>query len=243
MISFEDANMVPPEQKKHLKALSKSFRGAGQWIVAQSLDPALHPSLVQEHDLPWLMQCLEQAMDVARRTNDAPNLLDRDEWLVRKPDASGGWSDVFLSEEHLPLSVELAPIVPSKVFLDKVKFLPEIDGALAIVSVLIPDPVQEHKSERPWHPMLLLGVALNSGMIVAQDMVAQHDLPTHLEPFLLTLFKAVGGRPRQLLVHHEPLAARLVAIANQFGIQLHLLSGDEPFFVEPVQALLGRGMR
>ncbi|MBL7775030.1 MAG: hypothetical protein JNK89_03460, partial [Saprospiraceae bacterium] len=202
MVSFEDAQLVSPEQKKHLKALGLSFRGAGQWIVAQSYDPGLHPWLMAEAELPWVAQCLEQAMEVARRAKNDPDLLDRENLLVRTPqrlpDGSLRWEDRYPDDSELPQAPLPEAVVPSKAFVEKVRFLPQHPGALALANFFLLSAIQENKSQRPWHPCLLLAIEPGSGMIVAQETVAYPDLPAKLEKFLLRVFKTIEGKPRQI---------------------------------------------
>lgn len=241
MVSFEDATLVPPEQKTHLKALGLKFRGAGQWIVAQSLDPGMHPWLPEAQELPFFIQCMEQAMDIALRAKDDPDLLDDDRWLVRVPhratDGTIRWSDTYTEEEDIPVHVNIEPVKPSKTFVSKVGFLPETGADLAISNFFSPAPIQERQGKRPWHPMLLLGIDPGSGMIVAQDMCALSDLPDRLEPFLLGLFKTFGGRPRFLIVHNTPLAIHLEELARAADIEVVVASGNEAFFVGPAKML------
>lgn len=242
MVSFEDAGRVPPEQKAHLKALGLNFRGTGQWIVAQSFDPGLHPWLPEERDLPFFIQCIEQAMEIALRAKDNPDVLDSERWLVRTPhptsDGTIRWSDTYLNEEDIPSAIlSIEPVAPSKSFLDKVGFLPQMDGDAAVSNFFSPMPVQERKGQRPWHPMLLLGIAPGNGMIVAQDMCPLPDLPGRLETFLLGLFKTIGARPSQIVVHNYPLAIRLSELTKTAGVELTVASGDEEFFVGPVETL------
>lgn len=242
MISFEDAGQVPPEQKKHLKALGLSFRGAGQWIVAQTYDPGLHPWLMAENDLPWLIQCLEQAMDVARRAQTNPDMLEQDALLVRTPatlpDGSLHWEDRFLDDAELPRPTPPDPVKPTKTFSDKVRFLPQHNGAIALACFFTKTSIQENKSKRPWYPCLLLAIEPGSGIILAQDMAPYPEIPAKLEKFLLGVFKTIEGKPRQIGVHHPPMVFWLQEINETAAIETVLLSGDEIFFTDAVASLL-----
>lgn len=245
MIAFENADMVSREQKQLLKDLKLSFRGAGQWIVAESYDPGLAPWPIAEKDLPFLMQCLEQAMEVALRYKDDPGLLEQEAWLVRTPargqDGGWVWRDVFVDEDELPEPERAPAILPSAGFLKTVKALPELKGALAVGSFLILSNIQENKSVRPWHPMLLLAIDPGSGMIVAQDMITYASLPKAIEPFLSNVFKNIPGKTSQLLVHHPPLARLLENLCAQADIELIELDGNQPFYTEVVASLSEMG--
>lgn len=243
MVSFEDAATTPPEIKTHLKSLGLSFRGAGQWIVAQTYDPGMDPWLMEAKDLPWLTLCLEQAMEVAQGYRDNPALLDNDDdILIRLPPGQQGntaWTNSFIDETELPAEPTAAPVMPSKHFLEQVKFLPELNGAVVLSNFLTPQAVQERKNKRPWHPSVLLCIEPGEGYILSQDMAAYHELPGRLEKFLLGVFKTVKGKPRQIGVHHERMAQWLEKICDAAGIDIILLTGDEPFLTGVVESLSG----
>ncbi|MBK8920731.1 MAG: hypothetical protein IPM81_04370 [Saprospirales bacterium] len=239
MVSFEDATMVPPEQKAHLKSLGLSFRGAGQWIVVQALDLGLAPWLADAQDVPYLTQCLQQAIDVTGRAKSNPGLSSDALRLVRTPTKQPGglvWKDTFSGEPDSPEPTGPQPVEPSKGFLDKTERLPEIRGAVALSSFFVPKAIQENKNKRPWHPMLLIGIEPKSGYILAQELAAYADVPAKLEKLLLSLFKAVGGKPRQIGVHHPPVARWLEKIGTAAGIEIVLLTGDEPFLTDVIDS-------
>lgn len=244
MVSFEDAGMVPSEQKAHLRALGLSFRGAGQWILAQTYDPGMQPWLVDENDLPYLIHCLEQAMDVAQRYKQDDQLLDGPggHFLIRTAQMHQNtlvWEDQYLSAEDFPAAVEPTPVEPSKAFLEAVKFQPVLDGAVVIASFFSPQAIQENKNKRPWHPMLLVCIEPGSGYILAQEIAACAEVPEALEKFLLQIFKATGGKPRQIGVHYEPMLYWLEKIGEEADIEIVELMGDEPFLTDVVQTLSG----
>jgi len=245
MVAFEDAAEVTPEQKKHLKALNMSFRGAGQWIVAQSFDPGFVPWMMDETDLPFSIQCLQQGMAVAFRYEDNPRLLDHDKLLVRTPtkQADGRliWEDVLMDEEDLPESDEHISLEPSPSFVKKVKAMPKLDGPLLLCNFLLMQGVQENKAERPWFPMMFIGIDPGTGMILTQDMFPLSELSNELERALLTLFETFGGKPEQLGTHHPPLHEMLIIICAKLDIELVGLSGEEPFYTEVMEAVSAFG--
>ena len=63
------------------------------------------------------------------------------------------------------------------------------------------------------------------------------ELPNELETALLSLFEMAEGVPEQLGTHHEPLFDMLETICEQLDIELILMSGDEPYFTELVEAV------
>lgn len=236
MVAFEDAAEVDPRQKKHLKELNMSFRGAGKWIVAQTFDPGFSPWIMAEKDLPFAIHCLQQAMAVAFRYEDNPELLDQEKLLIRTPtkqaDGQLIWEDVLIAEEDLPEPAEIASVEPSPGFIKKVKAMPKLEGALVLASFLLMHGIQEKKTERPWFPMMLMGIEPGSGIILTQDMFPLSEMPHNLEKTLLELFEAFGGKPNQLGVHHVPLSNMLESICFELGIELVDLSGEEPYYSE-----------
>ncbi len=246
MISFEDAAEVSPEQKKHLKSLNMSFRGPGQWIVAETFEPGMVPWLLDEKDLPFAIQCLQQAMTVAYRYEDSPQLLEHDYTLVRtakkQADGSLAWDDVLIDDEDLPEPEETLPLKPSASFLKKAAAMPRLQSALVLCNFLLMQGIQEKKTERPWFPCMLMGIDPGSGIVLTQDMFPLSELPNKIENGLLTLFEVAKGVPVQLGTHHFPLHDMLKTICEKLDIELVLLSGDEAYFTDLVEAVSAFGM-
>jgi hypothetical protein len=239
MISFEDANMVYPENKKHLKELGITFRGKGQWITATTNEPGFHPWPIEEKDLPFLILCLQQAMNVAIRTEDKPDLLDEERWLVRKPTQVGNelqWEDTYLEEEDIP-EVEYEPIEPSETFLQTIKGMKRVEGAMMLGTFLLRHEIQETPKDRPWNPFLLVTLQYGSGLVVTQDMIRYNELEKSLEPFLLDLYKTIGVVTTQLGYHHRPVGELLEKICQKADIQLFLIPAEEAVFQDLMESM------
>jgi hypothetical protein len=242
MIAFENAGMVSKEQKAHLKKLGLTFKGAHQWIVAETMDPGFDPWLPDPADLPFLIHCLREAQSVAERSLTEPGLLEEDGYLVRTPVKTPDglrWEDRFIDPEEMPEPVAAPAVQPSKAFLEKVKAMPEINGAIVIANFLSPAPIQERKDWRPWRPMLILGIGPGSGHILSQAMAPLPEAPGQLEKFLLDTFKVIQGKPKQIGVHSQLMADWLTEISIQTDIELVLLSGEEDFFTDALESLSG----
>ncbi len=239
MISFEDSDMVYPENKKHLKELGISFRGKGQWITATTNDVGYHPWPIEEKDLPFLILCLQQAMNVAIRAEDKPDILDENRWLLRKPIHKGtelDWEDTYLEDEDIP-EVVLEPLEPSKEFIHTIKGLKRVEGAMMIGSFLMRHHIQESPRMRPWNPFLLVNLQYGSGYMVNQDMIPYNELDKAIEPLLINLFKTIGVVTTQLGYHHPPVGQLLEKICQEAGIQLFQVPGNEPVFQELMESM------
>ena len=245
MVSFEDANYVAPEQKKHLKALDLKFRGAAQWIVAQSFDVGYTPWLLDEKDLPYLIQCLQQAMDVSIRYEDNDGLLDDNGYLVREASQQNGalqWMDTYLNEEDVEELYEEDAIQPSAAFKKAVSAMPHLNGAVVVSNILMRKSIQENSNVRPWTPMLLVAMQYESGYMFAQETIRHAELRSRVEGFLLGIFKTIKGVPIQLCVHHTPLYDMLEELAEVADIHLVLMTGDEPVLTDFMESLSNFGM-
>ena len=119
--------------------------------------------------------------------------------------------------------------------------MPKLEGALVLASFLLMHGIQEKKTERPWFPMMLLGLEPGSGIILTQEMFPLSELPNNVEKTLLQLFKIFGGRPKQLGTHHPPLSDMLESICFELDIELVDLSGEEPYYAELMEAFSSFG--
>jgi hypothetical protein len=241
MIAFEDAKMTPPEHKKHLTELGLTFRGAGQWIVADDFSPAKMPWLVEEKDLPFIMHCLRQAMDVAIRFKDNPGLMRDDVFLLRTPYQQDGalvWKDEY-EEEDIEVPDTIVPIKIGAKTKAELKALPKIGGAVLLCSVLMPNGIQEKKTDRPWYPLLLVAIQHGSGFILEQELVPYWEMDQKVVDFLMRVFKNIGGTMDQLGIHHAPLSIKLTEFCAHSNIDLINLPGDDPEIMELMQVFRG----
>jgi len=240
-IAFLDASMVSKEQKAHLKKLGLAFKGPGQWITVEVMEPGLDPWLPEIGDLPFLVHCLREMQSVAERSMKNPDLLQPDRILVRTPVQKDGlhWEDRFIKANDLPEPPEPPAWQPSKKMLEKMKFMKSFEGAVVIASFLSPAPIRENKTARPWRPMLLLGIDPGSGMILSQQMAPLPEVVNELEQFLLDTFKVIGGKPLQIGVHSHLMAGWLSAFCYAQEIELIYQSGNEPYYTDALHSLSG----
>lgn len=240
-IAFLDASMVSKEQKAHVKKLGLEFKGPGQWITIETMEPGLEPWLPEIGDLPFLVHCLREMQSVAERSVKNPDLLRPDRILVRTPIQTDGlrWEDRFITSNELPEPPEPPAWQPSKKMLEKMKFMQVFEGAVAIASFLSPAPIRENKASRPWRPMLLLGIHPESGMIRSQHLAPLPEIVHEIEYFLLDTFKVFGGKPLQIGVHSHLMAQWLSAFCEAQEIELIYQSGNEPYYTDALHSLSG----
>ncbi len=233
MIAFEDANLVYPESKKHLKSLGISFRGKGQWIVATTNEPGYHPWPIEETDLPFLIQCLQQAMNVAIRFEDnTPLLYQNEEEMLIRAFVNDQWEDQYIDPDTLPDDNVFTPVVPSAHFKQKLAKLPKAEGAIILASFIMEAAIQDEPNTRPWNPLMLLGVQYGSGYILHQSMIRYDELDREIEKFLLAVFSGMKCYTTQLVVHHIPVYELLEEFCEEAGIHLILMETDNPVLNE-----------
>lgn len=237
MVAFEDANMVYPQNKKHLKALGLSFRGSNQWIVATSLDPGLYPWPLEENQLPFVQLCLEQAMVVAEAQKGQSMLHSGDLFLVREQNkADGTWSNAYMDPDDFLGTPSLSPIKPSEKFNQEVKAMKRIKGCIVLANFLSTRNIEEKKGEQPQHPCVLLAIQYGSGYILAQEMIQYSKMAQSLENFLLRTFRTIKGVPMQIAYHHPPIGELLEDIAEKYDIELVEIDGDEDTILDVAEA-------
>src|SRR5437773_9231029 len=93
MASFEDRSMLNKRDLDTIKALGLKFRGRNAWPQFRSYRPGYAPWYLTTPEARFLTLCLRQAMEVATRFREQPDLLPevgpQGPYLVRVPEKQG----------------------------------------------------------------------------------------------------------------------------------------------------------
>lgn len=226
--SFEDRELLEKEDLQVIKSLALKLRGRKQWPQFRDYTPGLYPWFINSSQCRTLTHVMQQALDVSLRCRLDKNIVYRQDLrlFVRVAQAGGKenpvWIDRYL--EPAPVTVELpvfrfqdqAMVRALKDMRPDVKFKVEAD------IFYIPEPVQE--DGRPYFPQLCVMLERGSGMLVANEMVANIKDEGYL--FLSALLEVIiesGRKPSDLYVAKPEVRALFEGLCRQIGIRLHVV--------------------
>jgi hypothetical protein len=194
--SFEDREMITPEDRKILKQLDLKFRGKNAWPNFRSYWPGCFPWYLEKEEAQILIHSLEQLLDVAPRFRDDPNLLKvsapNGNYLVRAY-KNGKWSD-----HQQKITFPADPPLEIRINMDAFRQLKSMKMQNTIVEVdlqMAEDVVKDKNFERPFFPFILMVVEQGSGMILGINTLA--PLPS-----LEKMWGTIPARVVEILARH-----------------------------------------
>ncbi|MEJ2209183.1 MAG: hypothetical protein P8129_09125 [Anaerolineae bacterium] len=242
--SFEDRSELTSQDRRVIKDLGLKFRGRQAWPQFRSYVPGRMPWYLTPEEARFLAVGLEQALVVARRVYDDPDLLEPsddegDEYLVRVP-TEEGWTDEWLVPE--PVEPPAVPQPGEQRLAQARENLPLVDAALEVDLFPAPQYVKEDDDPRPLLVYSFLMVDGSSGMILGTDvLLARPDYPTmwaEAQAGLLALLERLGGIPEVVAVRDQRLADVLAPVVAGLGARL-ILSDWLPALDEAREAFEG----
>jgi len=225
-LSFESRADLQKADLDVIKAIGLKFRGQKAWPLFRSLRPGYHPWYLTQEEAVFLTVALEQAMDVALRFKEDPDLLtppEEGQYLVRVPERQAEvwiWQDEWIEPVLEEEEIGIPPMDQSR--LQKLKGISAHRyGIWEVDFFYMPQPVQDKPGERPYYPYTFLWVDSQSGMILHSHLVRPSpELPEFAEQ-LLQLMERMEGLPSQIQVSREKAFLLLEPIASELDIELH----------------------
>jgi hypothetical protein len=224
--SFEDRGELDNKDRQVIKDLGLKFRGRQAWPQFRSYVPGCAPWFLTAEEARFLALGLEQAVIVARRVRDDPDLLEPrdegvDEYLVRLQTAEG-WTDEWLVPE--PAEEPAIPRPDQERLARMRKSLPLVDAALETDLFAMPQYVKEKEDPRPYLVYNLLKVDAESGMILGTEVLlakaGYQAMWAEAQASLLQTMERQGGIPQLVAVRDERLAEIVAPIADSLGFEM-----------------------
>jgi hypothetical protein len=245
--SFEDRGELDTRDRQVIKGLGLKFRGRQAWPLFRSYVPGCAPWFLTPEEARFLAVGLEQALIVAQRVYDDPDLLEPpddggDEYLVRIQKLDG-WADEWLAPE--PAEQLSMPMVNPERLAAIRDRLPSRGFALEVDLFAMPQWVKEEEDPRPLLAYHFMVVEANSGFVVVGDvLLAKPSFPAmwaQAQVTLLQAFDTMESIPQLIAVRDERLAEIVAPIASSLGIET-VVSGTLPALDE-ARATLERWIR
>ncbi len=228
--SFEDREMITPQDRAVIKAVGGKFRGRYAWPLFRSYRPGYLPWYLNQDEARFMAHVLTQTLVIAQRLQENENVLpppDEVTYMVRVPSIQGDeiiWQDQIMRIQppgaqsiNLPMDVKALTFV---------KKLPQRNANVEVDFFMTPVQIQEHKGERPFFAYNLLLVDSQSGIILGtQTMVADpsfDDMLGRVPLELLYILAQTSLRPKSILVRPSRTQMLLAPLCEELGIHLKI---------------------
>ncbi|MEA3478178.1 MAG: hypothetical protein U9R60_08370 [Bacteroidota bacterium] len=224
--SFEDEDMLDPEDKMIIKKIGLSFKDEQAWPMFRSFRPGFFPWHLEAWEQKFLVHVLEQTIQMVLRVKVNPGLLEpedenEDEYLVRKLINGSEWEDVttdqpLLESMSIPLSISARQI-------NLFKYLPLSRNIWEIGFSWTPAPVKDN-SARPYYPYLLFVLHKKSEMILGHELLTPlpslKEMRGTIPDKFLELAVRIGKRPEEIHVNSELLYQVLYPLNEATGLRI-----------------------
>ncbi|MBN2621093.1 hypothetical protein JXB22_08385 [candidate division WOR-3 bacterium] len=226
--SFESKSMLTKEDLAVIKKLGLSFKGRYVWPQFRFYEPGYFPWYLNQEQVIFLTHCLNQAMEVALRVREDPDLIvpkSSDVYFVRALTGQGNdlvWSDTRQKPQ------ELKEIV--KVSYDLAARLKGIETSLSrtdmkweIDTFFMPMPVKEKKG-RPYYPLVFLCIDKTSDFIVGVHLAHRARYEMDFVDFFVDIIKEHKILPRRILAKKQELINFLEPLLERFSIEPEIVT-------------------
>jgi hypothetical protein len=228
-VSFEDRDMLDPEDRAVIKELGLTFRGRQAWPLFRSYRPGYFPWFLEPAEARFLTHAIEQAIDVVLRYRDNPDLLQQPgeyDYLVRVPHQEGTalvWEDRIVTVP--PVEPELVAVPMDMLALETARKLPRMSQALEVDFFVMPIRVGT-PGERPRYPYMLLLVETSLGLVCGHQLF---EVQTSIEATwglvplgLVREFLQMKMLPRRVRVMSPYLPIVLKPLSEELGFDIEL---------------------
>jgi len=226
--SFEDREILTPEDRKIINQLNLKYRGRQAWPQFRSYRPGCLPWYLEKEETQVLIIALEQLLEVAPRFEDDPDLLElpeeEEKFLVRVME-EGKWVDRYQEIEfpndppfHLMMNMEALAYLKTR---------PKENSILEIDVQRMDEAVKDKQFDRPFFPYLFLAVERKSRMILGVNLLT--PLPSLEEmwgdlPALVVETLAGSIVPKEVQTKNPMVALLLSSLEEELGIKIKLVS-------------------
>jgi hypothetical protein len=230
-VSFENRDGLEKQDRDVIKKLDLKFRGARNYPLFRSIRPGFMPWFITSAEARVLIYVIEQALEVAPRVRENPNILDDERdtdnevCLVRAAERQNGklvWRDEMREipppdETEFIVDIPQALINELKAFPQKKNFVLEIDLFYA------PTPIGV-KGKRPYIPKMLMLADGGNGMIagfqIIQPQEEQHQNYAEISSQVFDSLQKLNARPQEIRVADDLLFTLLKGVNQQLNIKI-----------------------
>ncbi|MGZ9166444.1 MAG: DUF7309 domain-containing protein, partial [Anaerolineales bacterium] len=225
--SFENREMIAPEDRKIIKQLDLKFRGKNVWPQFRSYRPGCFPWYLEKEEAQMLIHGLEQLMDVAPRFKQDADMLgssEPDGKLLVRVQENGEWVDrpqkiKFPADPPLRLSMNMDA-------LNELRSMKKRNATVEVDIQMMEEAVRDKSLDRPYFPFMLMIAEKESHMILGVDLLS--PLPS-----LEEMWETVPEKVTEILANYllpgeiqtkDPLIAMLLSpLEKELGVKVNLV--------------------
>ncbi len=241
LLSLENRSDLAVEDYRQIKNLGLTYRGRNAWPVFRSLSPGYVPWFLEEWEVRFLKNCLEQVIHVSQRIKKEPQLLDVGEnslfaRIGQQTEDGYKWVDGSVSNA-VEAEYEYIYCYISEGELKYIRrSYPVKEEILECDISFFPEPVQVQADERPYFPRMYLCLDTRSRMVIDYTLVHPNHATEQIQQQFVELIQKLKFIPQAIHIDNEETYMTLIPLADQLGIRLihtrlpHIQEAKESMF-------------
>lgn len=229
MASFDDRDMLSPEELAQIKKLGLRYRGRSSWPHFVNYATGKLPWFFSQADAVFMTQVIDQALIVAERFRQTPTLVataQDDTYLVRTMNPDGEWRDEWLTPKP-PARIEERPVALDELRIERIRKNAEPKDLRWEADVFYCPIVLEDR-ERPYHPRMAMIADSDSGFVMQPDFL-NPDIPETqaFVDFVLNTIEQTKFCPTGMILADEVLLRALIPVGLRMGFRVELVDPDD----------------
>jgi len=236
-------NELDGEDRRLLAEFGFTPKTRGRWPKFRNLRPGFHPWYLERRDVRVLTICLEQGVELARRSERDPELLAPDRRgriLVRMAEERGGvvsWTEKR-EKVIIPERSKVEPPPLDQVTLRRLaKMRLKKEGIWEFDYFYSPVPVRLKPGERPYYPFFLV-VADSTRGIIGYRMASHEDVYSETVALVMATILEKKTFPERLFVRRKETYEVLSPLAEALGEPELLRQAEELMLIDYFRAFL-----
>lgn len=228
-ISFENKNQLDNNDREIIKKIGYKTAGRHAWPQFRSFKPGYEPWFPNTDESVFMIQIIEQAIDVALRFRENEDLLTpshENECLVRVPITKPEkieWHDRWLKLE-IPEEVWDHDEPLDEVRLARIKkTVTRSSEVWEMDTFFAPGRIGE-KGKRSYYPYAMLCMDHDSHFIFGVQFAHPDNYKTEFPRYIMEFFEKAGFLPGEILTGKEETFSIIKPIASKLNIAVTLTS-------------------
>ncbi|RSK28791.1 plasmid pRiA4b ORF-3 family protein [Bacillus sp. HMF5848] len=225
ILSLSNRNELDEVDYRILTENGFSYRGKNDWPLFRSFIPNYVPWFLTEKEIQLFATIMEQTLYVCQLAKEAPHLFeqeDPDSFFSRIwDDDTQEWQSTLVQLISNDDTEAAVPLYMSELELHSFKKkYNKINRAIEFGVKLLPNPIQENETDRPYLPTVLVGIDRKTEMVLFHEILdLSNNNDTVKQHAVFALIEQIQGVPRELWVT-EDTAHIFSNVAKELDIKL-----------------------